>query len=71
MINRLGFVQSCIANAGAVIGVVIDSQASAYWIEDASAAIENMLLAIVDLGYDSLWVEGFLSCWRKSLVVIS
>lgn len=60
LIRRLGSVQGCIANAGAVIGVVIDFRASDYWIEDASAAIENMLLCIVDLGYDSLWVEGFL-----------
>jgi len=27
-------------------------------VQDYSAAIENMLLAIVDLGYQSCWVEG-------------
>ena len=30
-----------------------------FWKEDASAAIENMLLAIEALGYASLWVEGY------------
>ena len=27
-------------------------------VQDYAAAIENMLLAIVDLGYESVWVEG-------------
>ncbi len=60
MIRRMGQVQSCISDAGAVIAVAADSGASKYWLEDISAAIENMLLAIVDLGYASLWVEGYL-----------
>lgn len=29
-----------------------------FYIQDYSAAIENMLLAITDLGYASCWVEG-------------
>ena len=29
-----------------------------FYIQDYSAAIENMLLAIADLGYASCWVEG-------------
>ena len=33
---------------------------SKYWLEDASAAAENMLLAITALGYASCWVEGTL-----------
>lgn len=32
-----------------------------YYIQDYSAAIENMLLAIVDLGYQSCWVEGHIT----------
>lgn len=32
-----------------------------YATQDYSAAIENMLLAIVDLGYESCWVEGYVT----------
>jgi nitroreductase len=58
-IAKLGKIQDCIAQASAAIAVVMDEQASQYWKEDAGAAIENMLLATVALGYASLWVEGY------------
>ncbi|MFW6457027.1 MAG: nitroreductase family protein [Planctomycetota bacterium] len=58
-VKELGQVQSCIGEASAAIAVVADPDASEYWKEDASAAIENMLLAITALGYASLWVEGY------------
>lgn len=32
-----------------------------YYIQDYSAAIENMLLAIVELGYASCWIEGHIT----------
>lgn len=32
-----------------------------YAVQDYSAAIENMLLAIVDLGYQSCWYEGHIT----------
>ena len=32
-----------------------------YYIQDYSAAIQNMLLAIEDLGYASCWVEGHIT----------
>lgn len=32
-----------------------------YAVQDYAAAIENMLLAIVDLGYQSCWVEGYVT----------
>ena len=32
-----------------------------YYIQDYAAAIENMLLAIIDLGYQSCWVEGHIT----------
>lgn len=32
-----------------------------YYIHDYSAAIENMLLAIVELGYQSCWYEGHIT----------
>ena len=46
-----------IASASAVIVVVMDPR-SRWWIEDGAAAIENMLLASVALGYGACWVEG-------------
>jgi nitroreductase len=43
--------------SGAIIAVVMDP-ASRWWVEDGSAAIENMLLAATALGYGTCWVEG-------------
>jgi len=31
---------------------------SKYWIEDGSAAIENMLIAATALGYGTCWLQG-------------
>jgi nitroreductase len=59
ILERLGRIQGCIAEASAAIALVMDERASAYWKEDAGAAIENMLLAVVALGYASVWVEGY------------
>lgn len=59
LLQDLGKVQGCISEAGAAIAVVVDEQATRFWKEDAAAAIENMLLATVALGYASLWVEGY------------
>lgn len=59
ILARLGEIQGCIAEASAAIAVVMDEKASQWWKEDAAAAIENMLLAAVALGYGSLWVEGW------------
>lgn len=36
-------------------------QGNCYATQDYSAAIENMLLATVDLGYESCWVEGYVT----------
>ncbi len=44
--------------AGAIIAVVMD-ESSRWWLEDGSAAIENMLLAGTALGYGSCWLEGW------------
>lgn len=46
-----------ITKAGAVIALILDP-GSRWWIEDGSAAIQNMLLACTALGYGSCWVEG-------------
>jgi nitroreductase len=59
VLNQLGRIQKCIADASAAIAVVLDEGSTNFAREDAAAAIENMLLALVSLGYSSLWVEGY------------
>jgi len=46
-----------LGQAGAIIVVVLDPSAR-FWMEDGSAAIENMHLAATALGYGSCWFEG-------------
>jgi nitroreductase len=57
MIDQLTVVGKWMRKAGAIIAVVLDPY-SRWWLEDGSAAIENMLLASTALGYGSCWVEG-------------
>ena len=59
-LKALERVQAAFATASAAVGIVADPEASRWWLEDASAAAENMLLAIAALGYASVWVEGTL-----------
>ncbi len=50
-------------SAPAAIVMLIDPTATPYgefWMQDASAAMENMLLAAVALGYGGCWIEGAL-----------
>jgi nitroreductase len=44
--------------AGAMVAVVMDSN-SRWWLEDGSAAVQNMLLACTALGYGACWLEGY------------
>jgi nitroreductase len=57
MIEQFKIAGSWIEKASAVIVVVMDP-VSRWWVEDGSAAIENMLLASTALGYGACWVEG-------------
>jgi nitroreductase len=57
MIAQFTISGAWIARAAAVIVVVMDPS-SRWWLEDGSAAIENMLLACTALGYGACWVEG-------------
>ncbi len=43
--------------SAAIIAVVMDPT-SEFWVEDGSAAIENILLAATALGYGSCWLQG-------------
>ena len=54
-----------ITNAPAIICVLTQAIAAyrnkCFNVQDYSAAIENMLIAIVEMGYESCWVEGVLT----------
>jgi len=59
---KLDEVQKVFASAGAraAVAIVADPGASRFWLEDASAAATQMLLAAHALGYGSVWIEGTL-----------
>ena len=56
-IEQFKVVSSWIDESAAVIAVVVDDSAP-FWHQDASAAVENMLVAATALGYGSCWLEG-------------
>jgi len=61
VLAELRAVSKALSSAPAAIVVLIEPTASKFgefYIQDAAAAIENMLLAAVALGYASCWVEG-------------
>jgi len=58
MINQLKVASQWMDKAAAIIAVVMDPS-SRWWVEDASAAVENMLLACTALGYGACWLEGY------------
>jgi len=57
MVARLKVAAEWMEKAAAIIAVVMDPS-SRWWIEDGSAAVENMLIASTALGYGSCWLEG-------------
>jgi len=56
-IDQLKVVAQWMERAGAIVAVVLDPSAR-FWLEDGSAAVENMLIASTALGYGSCWLEG-------------
>jgi nitroreductase len=66
LLGRLqAVIQSGLANAPAMICVLTQAipayRDRVFNVHDYSAAIQNMLLAIIDLGYQSCWVEGYIT----------
>jgi len=59
-LDALESVQEAFASASAAVAIVADPAVSRWWLEDAAAAAENMLLAVTALGYASVWIEGTL-----------
>jgi len=58
MIAKLKVAAEWMEKASAIIAVVMDPS-SRWWLEDGSAAVENMLIASTALGYGSCWLEGY------------
>jgi len=58
MIDKLKVAARWMEKAGAIIAVTLDPTTK-YWLEDGSAAVENMLIASTALGYGSCWLEGY------------
>lgn len=58
MIDRLKVAAAWMDKAAAIVAVVMDPS-SRWWVEDGSAAVENMLIASTALGYGSCWLEGY------------
>ena len=57
MIDKLKVAAAWMDKAAAIIVVVLDAS-TRWWLEDGSAAIENMLIAATAMGYGSCWLEG-------------
>jgi len=58
MIDELKIAAQWMEKAGAIIALVLDPS-TRFWVEDGSAAVENMLLAATALGYGSCWLQGY------------
>ena len=67
LLNRLREAVPChVGDTAPAVIYVLTRRINAYRdkcfsIQDYAAAIENMLLAIVDHGYESCWVEGYIT----------
>jgi nitroreductase len=57
-IEQLKVAAQWMDKAGAIVAVVLDDS-TRWWVEDGSAAIENILIASTALGYGSCWLEGW------------
>ena len=57
MISKLCLAAAWMDKAAAIIAVVMDPS-SRWWLEDGSAAVQNMQIAATALGYGSCWLEG-------------
>lgn len=58
MISELKIAAQWMDRAGAIIALVLDSSTK-FWVEDGSAAVENMMLAATALGYGTCWLQGY------------
>ncbi len=58
------FTMAAVKTAPAIIAVIMKAESTyrgmGFEVQDYSAAVQNMLLAITDLGYASVWLDGVL-----------
>lgn len=70
VMERLRTVITAMTGAPAAVVVVVDPKPTRfgeYWVQDCSAAMENMLLSAVALGYGGCWIEGAVRRMEKEL----
>ncbi len=65
MIDQLKVAAGWMEKAGAIIAVVLDPS-SRWWLEDGSAAIQNILLAAHALGYGASGSKATRCRWKPS-----
>ena len=61
LMEEIRFVSPALSGAPAAIVLLVEPTATNYgefWVQDASAAMENMLLAAVAIGLAGCWIEG-------------
>ena len=61
VMEQLRFVSKAMSTAPDAIVLLTEEKGTkygSYWVQDVSAAMQNMLLAAVALGYDACWIEG-------------
>jgi len=71
VMQQLRPVSKALTGAPAAIVILVEPRPSSFgfefWVQDASAAMQNMLLAAVALGYAGCWVEGALRKCEQQL----
>jgi nitroreductase len=70
VMGKLRAFSHALETAPAAIVLVIDpkpTQFGEFWVQDASAAMQNMLLAAEALGYGACWVEGAIRRHEKEI----
>lgn len=73
VMDKLRVVSKALTGAPAAIVILIDPKPTPYaefWIQDASAAMQNMLLAAVAMGLGGCWVEGAVRRFEKDLCAV-
>ncbi|MFP3938324.1 MAG: nitroreductase family protein, partial [Phycisphaerae bacterium] len=70
VMDKLRQFSHALQSAPAAVVLLIDpkpTQFGEFWVQDASAAMENMLIAATALGYGSCWVEGAIRRHEKEI----
>lgn len=70
MMDKLRPFSHALESAAAVVVLLVDPKPTRFgefWVQDASAAMENMLIAATALGYGSCWVEGAIRRHEKEI----